>query len=438
MTSTQPASGDDPASPTESIEDRERVIRANEPRNLAALAVHFVVLRVAWIFKTESVIMPAVVDSIAGAGWVRGCLPVLNRVGQSIPSMLLADRVRDLKYKKYGVFAFTLSMAIPFLSLSVAWMVIDDKRQPWIMALFLVLYFAFFTLAGLSQLAFATLQGKLLRADRRGRLVSISGIVGSVAAIACAWYFLRHWLTLADGGYAYIFGFTGLGFCVAAMLSFLVSEPPDTPGEKRHSAQHHFREAWMVFCHDADFRRLAVVAMFFVLGQLLFPHYQALGRTQPDFAHTRLMVWVIVQNAGTGLFSWVSGSLADRFGNRLVLRIQVLAAALIPLLAIWLARLGTDHGRHLFWITFFALGTTPVVFRTLVNYTLEISTSDQHPRYLSTLKVTMAVPFLISPVVGLLVDRLGFTAVFFSMSGLMAIGGLLTFRLVEPRHRPEF
>jgi len=35
--------------------------------------------------------MPAFLDTIAGAGWVRGCLPVLKRLGQSIPQFLFAD-----------------------------------------------------------------------------------------------------------------------------------------------------------------------------------------------------------------------------------------------------------------------------------------------------------------------------------------------------------
>ncbi|MGH7200277.1 MAG: hypothetical protein ACREJB_06705, partial [Planctomycetaceae bacterium] len=62
-----------------------RRIESREPRNLAVLCLYQILLRVAWIFKTESVIMPAFLDLIAGAGWVRGCLPALNHIGQSLP-----------------------------------------------------------------------------------------------------------------------------------------------------------------------------------------------------------------------------------------------------------------------------------------------------------------------------------------------------------------
>ena len=58
-------------------------------RNFLVLAWYQVVIRVGWIFKTESIIVPAFVDMIAGPGWVRGCLPALNRLGQSIPPVIL-------------------------------------------------------------------------------------------------------------------------------------------------------------------------------------------------------------------------------------------------------------------------------------------------------------------------------------------------------------
>ena len=39
--------------------------------NMLVLAAYLIVQRVAWVFKTESVIMPAFLDTIAGAGWLR-------------------------------------------------------------------------------------------------------------------------------------------------------------------------------------------------------------------------------------------------------------------------------------------------------------------------------------------------------------------------------
>ena len=180
---------------------------------------------------------------------------------------------------------------------------------------------------------------------------------------------------------------------------------------------------------------MATVAVLFVTVQLLFPHYQALAFDRLPAKNLDLMVWVIAQNAGAGLFSLLTGSLADRCGNRLTLRLSIFAAGLTPLLAIALAGDGAVPGRNLYWLTFLLLGLTPVTFRTFVNYTLELADPHDHPKYISTLKLCMAVPFLLSPLVGWLVDVIGFEAVFVSIAALMMLGGLLTFRLSEPRQK---
>ena len=44
-------------------------------RNFSLIAVYQVVVRTGWIFKTESIIMPAVLDVLGGSAWLRGCLP---------------------------------------------------------------------------------------------------------------------------------------------------------------------------------------------------------------------------------------------------------------------------------------------------------------------------------------------------------------------------
>ena len=69
---------------------------ASVTRNFLLLALQQLVIRVGWIFKTESVIIPAFLDSIAGPAWVRGMAPVLNRFGQGLPGFLLSARLQGV------------------------------------------------------------------------------------------------------------------------------------------------------------------------------------------------------------------------------------------------------------------------------------------------------------------------------------------------------
>lgn len=410
------------------------MIATHEERNLWVLAMHFVVMRIAWIFKVESVIVPAFLDTIAGPGWVRGCLPILNRIGQSIPPLVLAPRLRSARQKKWALLLATLGMAAPFLVLSGVWIALDRRSVYWLTALFLGLYLVFFTMSGLSGLAYGTLQGKLIRAERRGRLMAISSLFGSIAAILCAWLLLPRWLLLADGGFGYIFALVGALFIGSALIAGLVKEPVDTHGPPVRPAGGHLDDAIKLFTGDRRFRRLAIVAMLFSMSLIVFPHYQALGRARLSKPGLDMMYWVIAQNAGAGLFGIMAGWLADRRGNRLALRWEIFAAALTPVLAVLLAADWFPGGRQFFWLVFFTLGLIATAMKTLVNYTLEIAPEAEHPRYVSTLSMFLALPFVASPAVGWLIDTAGFTPVLLAVSGLMLLGFALTFTMDEPRH----
>ena len=415
--------------------EREDWLERREPGNLLVLVVHQVVMRAGWIFKTETVIIPAFLDAIAGAGWLRGCLPVLNRLGQSVPPVLFARRLAVMRTKKWALVVSSSLMAGPMLLLAGLWAMTGDTPPAWLPLLFLALYTVFGACNGINQLSFGTVQGKLIQPAHRGRLLALGTFCGAAAAIGLAWWLLGHWLELPGQGFERIFGFAGALFLVGGLVTILVSEPADSSvvlGSEKLSGA--FVDAWRTVRDDPTFRRLVVVTTLFSTILILFPHFQAFARERLNLVGGNLMVWVIVQNAMLGLYSVAVGPLADRRGNRLALRLVILALALAPLLAVGLCWSDPELGRRWYWLVFGLLGLTPVTMKSLHNYTLEIAPPEDHPRYLSTLGIALAVPFVCSPLVGWLIDVVGFEAVFLAGGGLMIAGGLMTFRLPEPRH----
>ncbi|UCE86825.1 MAG: MFS transporter, partial [Deltaproteobacteria bacterium] len=403
-------------------------VERHELHNLVVLALNAVVFRVGWIFKTETVIMPAFLDSVAGAGWLRGMLPVLNRAGQSIPPFLLARRL-GLAPTKKRIFVMTLfGQALPFLILAVAVTQGGAHPRPWLAPAFLALYAVYFAFIGVSQLAMGTLQGKLIRPERRGRLLSVSTAGGAIAAVPCAWWLMPAWL--ADpNGWSFIFGMTGGCLAVSALVALALREPAEPHPDASAGLRHALRHAARILREDRNFRRLVSIAALFGASLLIFPHYQALGRERLGLGGSDLMVWVVVQNVAIGVASLWVGPFADRRGNRLTLRLVLLGAALVPVLAIALAHLDPSAGRRSFWLLFVALGVLPMVLRLLTNYTLEIAAPVDHPRYLSTLQICSSTPFLLSPLFGLLIDLTSFELVFLSTAALTALGAALTFTL---------
>jgi predicted MFS family arabinose efflux permease len=318
---------------------------------------------------------------------------------------------------------------------SGAWRTTDGRVEAWVPVLVLVLYGIFFALTGMNQLSSHVLQGKLVRATRRGRLLSWSIGIGSPLAIGAALLFMQGWLATPESGFVGIFAATAAAFAIASLAMLPVHETPDVPPATRRGRFNPFRDALRLVAGDRDFRSLATVAALFGATFMLFPHYQTLGRERLGLEFDDLIVWLCVQNAAVAVFSILTGPLADRCGNRIALRLTILAGAATPLVACGVARLEPDVGRHWYWLVFATTGLTPVTIKLLSNYTLEIALREHHPRYVSTIGLCLALPVMIgSPVVGWLITRFGYDPVLLGGAALLGLAGLLTYRMIEPRH----
>lgn len=400
----------------------------NATRNLCVLALQQITLRVGWIFKTESVIMPAFLDMIAGPGWVRGFLPVLNRLGQSIPQFLFADFLRATPFKRKALGWTAVLMGVPFLILSGLLQVPNAVGSIWLPILFLVLYLFFFSMTGLNQLSFGTVTGKLIPANRRGRLIAVSGILSVTLAITAAWNLMPGWLSLGAVGFSRTFLFVGSFFCLAGTASLLLREEPDDYQRKKRA--NPFGDGLRRVKSDSHLARLLVVGMLFVCSLLLTPHYQALARGgKPDLSG--LMFWVVSQNASAGVMALVSGLIADRFGFRLAMRLMLFLSACCPLVAIAVSLWANPDW---FVLAFMLFGAIPNTFRTLDSYSLELTTEEKHAQYISTLKLFMPIALFLSPLVGAIIDTIGFAPVFVTIGVVNMAGVVMTFFIEEPRH----
>jgi MFS family permease len=427
-----------------SLDTRRAAIDRAEPRNLFVLAVYEVVFRIAWIFKTESVIIPAFLDALTGGtGAIRGWLPTLSRIGQSLPPLFVSDRLRDTPDKGRILRITSLLLGVPTAAIAwIAWAA-DPVPASWMPLAFLALYVLFFAISGLNHVVQGTLHGKLIRAEHRGRLMWISGTVGPALAIAAAWCVLGPWLDRDGiGRFMPIFTLTAAGFTACGFVTLGLSEPRDgsAPAEQV-SSWSQLGAAWWVVKTDAPFRRAAIVVVLLTCIVLIFPHFQWLARVQLGLGNRELMIWIVAQNLGIACYSPICGWLADRFGNRLVIRLQCLLLTFAPLVALLMAGpFGVrGGGQGYYWTVFLLLGMSPVAMRTVNNYTLELVPPELHPLYLSTMRVCFLVPFAFSPLAGGVLDLFaddpytGASWLFGAVSGMIAVAGLLTFRMTEPR-----
>ena len=406
--------------------------------NFVIMVLYQVVMRTGWIFKTESIIMPAVMDAMGGPAWLRGCLPMLNRFGQSVPPMLAAHYVSGTSLKKRVLSVCSFLMGVAFILLAAFWYWTGGQGSVWLPTVFLVIYALFFASVGVNQLSVSTVIGKLIPVRRRGRLILYATTIGSVSAISCAWLLLRYWLTKEEGNFAAIFLFAGTAFIIGSLIAGRMVESPDT---KTKSIGLQFRAvARSVFStlrSRRNFRNLAIAASLFGMSMTLFPHYQALARERLGMGMDHLMNFLIAQNIGLAIFSIPAGRLADRYGNRLVLRFVLLALCAAPILSLILV--ATESAKPLFLSVFVIVGLTPITMRVFANFTLELAEKKDQPRLLGILSLCMAGPaILTSTLLGLTVDLFGFEPVFILVIICLLCSWWTTIAyLQEPRRNPE-
>jgi predicted MFS family arabinose efflux permease len=344
----------------------------------------------------------------------------------------------------------SLAMAACFGGLAVAWPALAATRPDLLAVLFLVLYALFSATNGLNQLVVASLQGKLISPGHRGRAMVVSVAVGSVLAIVAAAVLLGPWLAEPDG-FPKIFAATAAFFALAAIAPVFLDEPADdelpvatdcgkTPRGLVGSLTRHAAagiDSWRRTLHgDPSLVRLCVVAACFSAVLMLFPHYQAFARDRLGSHTASLLTWVIVQNAATGIVSLVAGPFSDRRGTRIVLVWLVALSSLTPLVVTLLSLLPHEHAVEWFWIVYVPLGLNPISLKIFTNYALELApAAADHPRYVSIVGAALALPFVVSPLVGVAVDSLGFRPVFIVGAAAIAAGAVVALGLPEPRHR---
>ena len=402
--------------------------------NFLILTFYHVILRVGWIFKTESVVMPAILDTIGGGGWLRGCLPMLNRLGQSLPPLFVSDQIRRAPYKTRVLVTMAGLMGISFVALAGTWFLLGGEQPNWLPYWFLLVYAVFWLCVGVHNLTLSLLYGKLIEVTSRGQLMLVSTGIGSVIAIVSAWYLMRPWLS-EDQGFVSLFLFTSIAFLAAAFLALWLIEEPDARSPQSKPIGESLRLSFAILKQDQNFRLLAWIAVCYGMSITLIPHYQAYVKLGFGMGLVDFVPLIIAQNLGAAAFSIPLGKVADNFGNRLALQITMITLCLSPILSMLLVNGPESYVRAGSMVLFFLLGLTPVSMRTFSNYTLEIADRESQPIFLSLLGVCMAAPaILFSTFVGAAVDWWSFEAAFSIVVTIMLLGWILTFRLSEPRH----
>jgi MFS family permease len=308
----------------------------------------------------------------------------------------------------------------------------------------LVVFVAMFTVnsvaAGVAALPFLNVVAKTIPATRRGMYFAwrrfAGGLLGLLGAALVKVVLAPSFALGFPDNYALLF-FIGCLITLVLVGSFsLVVEPRGAVEPLPGHPVTGWRIALGRVMRDWNYVHYLGARVAIALANAALPFYTVYARRVLDISGSDLGVYLLGSTLASVLSNLVLGRLGDRYGNRLLVRLAALTAALPPLAALFLDQVGgpaLDRG---------TVFTAVFVFQGLHatahsigsnNYLLELGPAAERVTVVSFAHGVIGLAVLASPLGGAIVNWVGFEPLFVLslVCGLVAVG--LSVGLEEPR-----
>jgi MFS family permease len=421
-------------------------------RNFTANVLYSIFIRMGWIYKTESTVIPGFVTSLTSNPMLISVTPIISRISQFLPQFLFLNVVERAPRKKPMFLLVTTLFALSWGVLSATLWFGEELSASVLLTVFFLCYGTGWVCTGISVILDRVMLGRLIPTRRRGRVFAIAGPFGSYSVVLSGpviAYLLSHAGDFPRN-YAVVFGIGFVTFLAAIACATLIREP----FEKRDAVEREgfvglARHGWALVRTDASFRRIFGLACIQSLSAYLFSYYVAYARTwSPDMSfQTSLnasLGWGLsVQNVVIGTLSLFMGLLVDWKGNRVVLRALCAILTFVPVVATIIGRsVPLSHRLTVFLVVYAMIGCLPVLQRVMSNYVLEITTPERQALYVgifgSGQMVTLLFPVCLGSVIETLRDGVGnqvaYEIAFVGCTLILSVSVVFAWRLIEPRH----
>ena len=323
-------------------------------------------------------------------------------------------------------------------ALSAATFILD--RPGSLLLVFMIAFTANSLAAGAAALPFLNVVAKTIPLKRRGMYFGWRRFAGGLLGIAGA-ALVR--TILAPG---FTFGFPdsyALLFTAGCLIplvmvgSFsLVAEPRQAVGRRALIRSGSESSALREALRDSNYRRYLGLRVALAVGSYALPFYAVYARRVLNASSDRLGTYLLGSTLTGVLSNLLLGGLGDRYGNRLLVRLAALTAALPPAAALALSHLtGTSLDQGALFTIIFALQGLHATAHSIGsnNYLLEIGSPAQRVTTIALAHGVIGFALLGSPLSSVIVNQMGFAPLFaISMfSTLTAI--VLSLGLDEPR-----
>ncbi|PKP78790.1 MAG: MFS transporter [Alphaproteobacteria bacterium HGW-Alphaproteobacteria-3] len=408
----------------------EAEIEANLKRNYVANLAHGLLGQTGFRLVNAPTFVPAYIYLLSGSEFAVGLALAAQWFGASASSIFGATLIEHRKRVLPMGLLIGWGMRAGVLGLSLGGFFLPPDLALVTAIGFLCLFGLF---NGMQSVIFNTLMAKVIPLRLRGRLTGFRNFSAGLTAAGVSYLGGKY---LVEGhafgnGYATTFLVAFVLTSIGLSLLMLVREPEPPTIRARAKLAGRLREIPPMLRADPALTRFYLAAALAALGTMAVPFYILYSGEHIGLSGTNLGIlstaFLLAQTAAN--LAW--GTLADRFGNRIVFILSV---------GLWAASTFALLFTNDLWslaLVFAGLGAGQGGFQNSnQNIIVEFGARDDLPMRIAVLNTATSLMQAMGPLLGGLIARgVSFTALFSLSIAVLAASVITMFFVDEPRKR---
>ena len=397
-----------------------------------ALDITFFNLGMSFIYSTT--VLSLYTSYLTTSAVLIGLIPAIQSVSFFWPQLITARHIQRLPRKRPFMVKFGLLERLPYLFIALVALLWPGAPSSFAYGVLAISLLLASTCGGLGAPAWQSMVAKVVPVTLRGRMFGLSSALGGLLGLGGAALSRQ---ILAQLPFPTSFGYCFLLCFVSLMISYLGvllnREPPRESPELAPTAAAYWRSLPALLRQNPNLMRFLVARALMILGGMAATFYVIYGRARfgisDQFAATLTIVALASQTVGTPLM----GLLADRSGNKALLELGGVCAALSALLGLLMPSADWLYG--IFVLLNLANATNMIAGQSIP---MEFGTPETLPVITALISTSLALPLLLAPIIGgWLADVAGYRALFSIALGVMLCGlALMRLGVRDPRHLP--
>jgi len=429
------------------------IVHSTDGRNYFLGVVNGAFTQLGMNLTQPSLVLSVFVRALGGSNTLVGSLSAIRFGGWFLPQFLVAswtqprqrqvpitvalEMVRMAVYSALGVLSYALSLSNP--------------------SLLLFLFFALFTLsrliAGAGALARTDAIGKFVSPPRRASFFAARNFWGGLVVFG-AGFLVRYVLDETHGqpfpvNFTLLFSLSAFCFFVALLVFAQIKELPGPADRPRHSLRGQLARAPELVKRDPAFRRYVLVRALLNMTRLSAPFYPIFALDILGAPVSMVGFYLSAQTLARILSNLLWQRLGRARGNHFLVKTAALLTALEPLLATvlpyvmrWVGLTVERTGlmpAYLFTAVFLIAGSGESGRSIgLMALLLDVAPDEERASYVGFVNTILGFVSLLPIFAGAIIDQVGFEPIFYTTTGLLLLGLLVTLGWKKDHGKPLF